>query len=451
MTTDPMQPVPMYGPEFAGDPHTVYAKLRAYGACAPVELAPGVRATLVTSYRAALEVLHDTDTYSKDPRVWQHTLPADSQLLPMLMWRANALFNDGEVHARYRRATTDSLALIEPHELRDLVHRSADSLISGFADRGEVDLISEYVRVLPLLIFSGVFGVSEAASPRLVAAAHGMFDAHSPEEAHQANDEFGHLLAELVAAKREKPGPDFTSWLIDHPVELSEEEVIGQLVTTLAAGYDPLTNLMGNALARMLSDPRYYRTVSSGALTVTDAITDVLWNDPPVANYSAHYPRRDVDLHGTWIPAGTPVLVSYAAANTAPADLPPGPRSDSGAHLAFAAGPHACPAQQPAVLIATTAIDRLTSWLCDIRLTVPFDQLTWRPGPFHRALTELPAVFTPIAPDQKGTSPWTVSRSSSTPPEETSPAKQPVSGRQDRPSVSYSPATSKRGPSPATP
>jgi cytochrome P450 len=410
VTTDAARPVPLYGPDFAADPHAVYDKLRAHGACAPVELAPGVVATLVTSYRAALEVLHDTETYSKDPRVWQHNLPADSQLLPMMMWRANALFNDGEVHARYRRATIDCLALIEPHELRDLVHRSADSLIRGFAVRGEVDLISEYARVLPLLVFTGVFGVSEAASPGLVAAAHGMFDAHSPEQAHRASDEFGRLLGELVEAKRQRPGPDFTSRLMEHPVELSQEEVFGQLWLTLAAGYDPLSNLLGNSLARMLSDSRYYRTVSSGALTVTDAITDVLWNEPPVANYSTHFPRRDVDLHGTWIPAGTPVLVSYAAANAGPAELPPGPRSDSGAHLAFAAGPHACPARQPAVMIAAAAIDRLTAWLCDIRLTVPFDELTWRPGPFHRALTELPARFTPIAPDQKGTSPWTPGR-----------------------------------------
>jgi cytochrome P450 len=425
--------VPLYGEDFAADPHRVYAQLREYGACAPVELAPGVNATLVTSYRAALDVLHDTDTYSKDPRVWQHSIPPDSQILPMMAWRPNALFNDGETHARYRQAISDSLSLIEPHELRDLTHKASDLLIQTFAGRGEADLVAEYARLLPLLIFNGLFGLPDSYGDRLFSAMDRMFEGRSPEEAARGNLEFSQYLADLVAMKRRRPGQDLTSWLMDHPTRMTDAEVIDQLVTALGAGYEPVSNLIANALSRMLSDPRYYRTISSGALTATDAITDVLWNDPPLANYSVHFPRRDVDLHGTWIPARTPVVISYAAANTCPADLPPGPRSDSGAHLAFAAGPHACPAKQPAVLIATSAIDRLTGWLCDIRLAVPYEHLSWRPGPFHRALAALPARFTPIAPDQKGTSPWTAG-SASAPPAATSRARPLASATQDPPS-----------------
>ncbi len=413
-STAPAERVPLWDAEFAADPHAVYARLREYGACAPVELAPGVNATLVIGYRAALDVLHDTETYSKDPRVWQHTVPADSPVLPMLMWRPNALFSDGEVHARYREAISDCLSLIEAHELRDVTHRAADTLIQTFAADGRVDLVGQYAAALPLLVFNDVFGLPDAHGPGMVSAMGRMFDA-SPEDAGSAVVEIERYLRDLVALKERRRGQDVTSWLLDHPVGLTADEVVVQLLTAMAAGYAPMASLISTVLSRMLSDPRYYRTISSGALTSGDAIAEVLWNDPPMSNYSVHYPRRDVDLHGTWIPAHTPVVISYTAANTCPADLPPGPRSDSGAHLAFAAGPHACPAKQPAVLIAGTAIDRLTGWLCDIEIAVPYDQLTWRPGPFHRSLTALPARFTPIAPDQKGTSPWTVSPPSPAP------------------------------------
>ena len=108
------------------------------------------------------------------------------------------------------------------------------------------------------------------------------------------------------------------------------------------------------------------------------------------------------------------MLVSYAAANTAPDGLPSSsegnPRTDGGAHLAWSAGPHACPVKQPALLIATTAIERLATQLCDLELTVPREQLEWRPGPFHRALAHLPASFTPLTPDQAGVTPWTNSK-----------------------------------------
>ncbi len=158
---------------------------------------------------------------------------------------------------------------------------------------------------------------------------------------------------------------------------------------TLAASYEPLSNLIGNSLSRMLVDDRYYGNLSGGALTARDALHDVLRNEPPMANYSAHYPRRDVYFHGVWLRAGQLVLVSYAAASTqsgrsAPGESTGAAGSGGGAHLAWAAGPHACPAQQqPALLIATTAIERLTAWLSDIELTVRYDELSWRPGPFH--------------------------------------------------------------------
>ncbi|WP_052851989.1 cytochrome P450 [Streptomyces avicenniae] len=406
--------VPLYGEDFAADPHAVYDRLRTYGACAPVELAPGIGATLVTSYRMALRVLHDPETFSKDPRVWQHTVPQDSEILPMMAWRPNALFNDGEVHTRLRRALTDSVALIEPYDLRQLVHQASDELIQNFGERGQVDLISEYCRVLPLIIFNGLFGLPPSSSARLVTAMARMFDSES-DEAAKGIQELQDYIVEAVTTKQGAPGNDFTTWLLDHPEGLTAEEVVWQLLLSLSAGHEPVTNLIGNALARMLSDSRYYRTISSGSLTSQHAITEVLWEDPPMANYSAHYPLRDVDLDGTWVRAGTPVLISYAAANTDPTGRRGGPRSDAGAHLSFAAGPHACPMQQPGLLIAVTAIDRLTNWLCDIRLSVPYEQLVWRPGPFQRALAALPASFTPISPDQKGSTPWNASPSSSIP------------------------------------
>ncbi|POX39262.1 cytochrome [Streptomyces sp. Ru73] len=428
---DPTQDVVrLYGPDFAADPHGIYQVLRRQGPVAQVEIAPGVTAMLVTDYRAALELLQDDATWSKDSRPWMPTVPADSPVMPMLAWRPNVFFSDGEAHDRYRQVITDSFALIEPHELRTYVHGAADRLISRFGAEGRVDLISQYARVLPLMIFNRVFGLPDSYSDRLISALADMLEGATPEQAAKANENFTGYIMELVAAKKERRGPDLTSWFMDHPAGLSDEELIHQIVITMGAGHEPTTNLIGNALARMLSDDRYYSTLSGGALTARDAINDVLWNDPPLGNYSAHFPRRDVFFHGTWIRAGQLTMVSYAAANaqfgTTPLEQP---RAGGGAHLSWAAGPHACPVRNTALLIATTAIERLTAWLSDIELTVPFEQLEWRVGAFHRALAALPARFTPLTPDQAGATPWDSSPSPSTRPAPTSPARPPASAR----------------------
>jgi hypothetical protein len=46
-----------------------------------------------------------------------------------------------------------------------------------------------------------------------------------------------------------------------------------------------------------------------------------------------------------------------------------------------------------ASLIAQEAIDQLLDALPEMRLAVRAEKLTWRPGPFHRALAALPVVF----------------------------------------------------------
>lgn len=404
---DAQTPVKLYGPDFAADPHRIYAHLRQYGALAPVEIAPDVTAMLVTDYRAALDLLHDDTTWSKDSREWMTTVPPDSPVMPMLMWRPNIFYADGPAHVRYRDVVVDSFKLVEPHELRARVHHAADSLIRRFGAHGEVDLIADYARLIPLVMFNNLFGLPDSYSDRLIAAIGGMLDGNSPEEAAAANEAYTSYIMELVGSKKAERGPDLTSWFMDHPNALNDEELIHNIILTMGAGNEPLANLIGNALSRMLSDDRYYNTLSGGALTAHDAINEVLWNDPPLTNYSAHFPVRDVFFHGTWVRKGQLVMVSYAAANSQfDTTGQAGPGSGGGSHLSWAAGPHACPVKRHALLIATTAIERLTAWLSDIELAVDARELTWRNGAFHRALAALPARFTPITPDQAGATPW---------------------------------------------
>lgn len=428
---------PLYGEEFARDPHGVYDRLRTYGALAPVEISPGIGAMLVTDYRAALDLLHDTATWTKNSAEWEKTVPADTPVMPMLRARPNALFSDDEEHDRYRRVITDGFSRVEPHELRRHVQEVADGLISAFGQDGEADLVRQYARLLPLLILNRLFGMPDSHGELLIEGIATMFDSKTTEEAEAADAAYSRYIGELTEAKKRERGGDLTSWFMDHPAALSEEEVIHQLVVTLGAGYEPMAGLIGNALSRMLSDDRYYGTLSGGALTPRDAINDVLRNDPPMANYSAHYPRRDVYFHGVWLRAGQLVLVSYAAASTQGGRNAPGQTpgagtpagSGGGSHLAWAAGPHACPVQQPALLIAMTAIERLTAWLSDVELAVRFDELEWRHGPFQRALVGLPARFTPITPGQAGATPWNSSQLSSIPSAATSRAKRHASAR----------------------
>ncbi|GAA2888853.1 cytochrome P450 [Streptosporangium fragile] len=423
--------IPLYGPEFAADPTGVYTELRSRGAAAPVELAPGVHAMLVTGYHAALEVLRNPHVYSKDPRGWRALqtgeVPPDSPVIPMMGYRPNALFSDPPAHGRFRQAITDSLGRVDPHALRRSVSHNADRLIDAFASRGQADLLTEYAGVLPLLIFNQLFGQSDAASDQLITALAKMFE--GGDGAAEGDALFTQYMHHLITLKRARPGQDVTSWLMAHPARLTDEEMIHQCTLLIAAGTEPVQNLIGNALRLLLSDDRFAGDLSGGSMPVDAALEEVLWKDPPMANYSVHYPRHNVSLHGVPLRAGDPVVVSLAAAGTDPALNPALSRAGNRAHLAFSAGPHACPAKAMARLVATVAIERLLDRVPDVALAVPASGLRWRPGPFHRALTALPVRFTPVPSLTPGDSTWTQppAPSSSTPPAATSTVKPPAS------------------------
>jgi cytochrome P450 len=384
--------VQLYGPHFGSDPEGTYAHLRSLGHSAAVDIAPGVQVELVTSYDAALYILQNPASFVRDSRRWnalnEGRVPEDSPALPMMGYRPNALFSDGAAHARLRQAVVDSLATVNELKLARQTQKSADYLISQFSSepRGQAELMAAYAQPLPLLIFSDLFGCPPELGDRVIVGTTGIF-----EGTPGADQTLAAALAELIALKHRQPGTDLTTKLMQHPAQLTDEEVLHQLVTLLSGGTAPLTAAIGTSTALYLSKD------AQASLPVEDAVSQTLWNYAPIANYAGHYPTHDVELGGRILKAGDPVLISFAAANTDPKLSQHREQLSAKAHLAFGAGPHACPAKDPAFMIAVTAVESLLNRLPELEMRVPFKDLTWVPAPWSRSLVTLPVRFTPRA------------------------------------------------------
>ncbi|MGW0177953.1 cytochrome P450 [Nocardia sp. NPDC003345] len=387
--------VPLYSPDFAADPHGAYRKMRdAYGSLVPIELAPGVPATLVVGYRAALRILNDPARFPADPRAWQRDIPADCPVLPVLEWRPSAIRSAGAEHIRYRGVNTAGIDGIDLHALHSVVGRIAGPLINAFCESGGADLVTQYAFPLAFESINALLGCPPEIGGKVAAATQAVFDG---VDAEHGNRMLGAAVLELIDLKRAEPGDDITSRVLAHPADLDESELIHQIVVLYGAGIEPLQNLIVNALLLILTDERFGGSLLGGALSTRDALDEVLFEDPPMANFSVTYPRQPILIDGVWLPAHQPVVISLAACNNDPA-IQAGDHTGNRSHLAWGAGPHACPARSAAYLIAQGAIDQLLDALPDVRPAVTADELVWRPGPFHRALAALPVTFPPAPP-----------------------------------------------------
>ncbi|MBF6440060.1 cytochrome P450 [Nocardia cyriacigeorgica] len=387
--------VPLHSAEFAADPHRHYREMRGrYGSLAPVELAPEVPATLVIGYSTAVRILNDPEHFPADPRAWQKNVPADCPILPLLEWRPMASRSSGADFVRYRQAITAGIDNVDLYALNGVVENIAVPLINTFCADGQADLIRQYVFPLVFEVVNFLLGCPAEIGQQVAAGTAALLEGVDAEKGNQL---LGEALMKLVTYKRAEPGNDITSALLQHESALDDVEVSHHVSQVYGTGIEFQLNLIANTLLLVLSDERFGGSVLGGNLSSRDALDEVLFNDPPLANLLITYPRQPILIDDVWLPAHQPVVISMAACNNDPA-VRNGELLGNRAHLAWGVGPHACPAQSLAYLIAQDAIDQLLDALPDLRLDLPDDTPTWRPGPFHRALAELPVTFPPAAP-----------------------------------------------------
>ncbi|KAF4409680.1 cytochrome P450 family protein [Streptomyces lycii] len=383
------------------DPARVHQELReTWGSVARVELEPGVPAWLVLGYRELLTVTRQEKTYSRDARNWRDlaegAVPPGSALLPMMAHRDNVIGYDGPEHQRLRRPLVDGMAGTDQRRLRRSVEAVCAGLLESFTGRGTADLVGEYARVVPLLAIGGLFGLDRSEGHELLRSLAALFS--GPNASRAGSRRFEDILTGILRERRAAPESDLTSAFLAHPDLRGDSEILQSMVVMISAGNETTTSWIANTLRLMLTDRRFRGRLRGGRLGEDEALDEVLWQDPPMANFPARYALHDTELGGRAIRRGDCLVLGLAAANADPAVRPADPYDMLGnrAHLAFSAGPHACPARVPARLITRTAVEIALRGLPDVTLDVPAAELPWRPSPWTHCPASLPVRFTPL-------------------------------------------------------
>ncbi|MER5177926.1 cytochrome P450 [Streptomyces sp. NPDC002896] len=393
----------LYGPEADSDLAGIYEKLRAeHGSVAPALVHDDVPMWAVIGHTEALHMLRTGSHFTRDSRrlrvVQDGTLGPDNPLAPVMAWAPLISFAEGAEHQRVRGAITDALATIDDRGLRRFIHRSSQRLVNEFCETGTADLVSQFAEHLPMAVMCEVLGMPDECNERLVQAGRDM--TKGTETAVESNEYVVSVLYRHTARRRAQPEEDFTSRLLAHPAQLSDDEVAQNLRVVLIAAYEGTANLMANVLRMVLTDPRFRAQLNGGQMTVPEAIEQSLWDEPPFSAQLGYAATQDAELGGQQIKAGDALIFVAAAGNVDPVVRPDLKASMAGnrAHLSFGSGAHECPGQDIARAIADVGVDALLMRLPDAELAVDEKELRWRQTIPARHLVDLPVTFTPRPP-----------------------------------------------------
>lgn len=396
-------PILVGTPEFKADAHARYAALRERGPIHRVRSADGSALWLVVDHELAREALAHPKL-SKDPEPFAERLRAAGQhiMLAGSGFGGNMLTADPPEHTRLRRLVSRAFTAGAAERLAPWIERLSHRLLDDVAATGAADLVASFTRPLPMAVICELLGVPEERRADLQRWTRQGMD--NPSEGQRAAlSALNAYLRGLLDDKRRAPADDLLSQLIrvrddDHD-RLSGTELLGTTVLLVVAGHETTVNLLGNAVAALLSHPEQAAYLRARPERVPAAVEEFLRYDAPVETTPARFATEDLDLGGQRVRAGQAVAIALTSASRAslPADeaarldvTRPDPR-----HLAFGHGIHYCLGAPLARIEAAVALRVLLARLPGLAWADPSAEVRWLPAGITRGPVALPVRFTP--------------------------------------------------------
>ena len=339
-----------------------------------VRLRFGEPAWLATRYADARLVLGD----ARFSRALAAEHDAPRQIPAQL--NTGILSMDPPDHTRLRTLVAKAFTVRRVEELRpkvrDLAHRLVGDMVAGGQP---ADLVESFALPLPVAVICELLGVPVEDRPRFRVWSDAALSTSrlTAEESVANREELRDYMRGLIAARRAAPADDLMTALIearDVRDRLSELELVDQCIGILIAGHETTASQIPNFVYALLEQPEHWATLRDDPELIPAAVEELLRFVPLGASSSfPRYAREDVQVGGTLVRAGEPVLVAVGAANRDALrfDEPGELRFDRPAnqHLGFGHGVHHCLGAPLARLELQEALRALLGTLPGLRVT----------------------------------------------------------------------------------
>jgi cytochrome P450 len=383
-----------FAPEVKANPYPYYAELRLEQPVYKLEMG----AYAVSRYDDVVYTLMHPELFSSTGMGTTQIRGRETRMM---------IATDPPDHTRLRNLVNRSFTPKMIADLEPRIRQLTEELIAAVAPRGEMELIADLAMPLPVTIIAEILGVDPARKEDFKRWSDQVLTDDSqlpPEEAaaHAKDmDDFQSYFEHAVEERRGRPRGDLISALVQAHEEqqaLDADEVLAFVALLLIAGNETTTNLLGNAMIALTDNPDQLAKVVADPSLVPNLVEEALRYEAPV-QFLFRLAMQEVELAGTVIPQGAPVLPLYGSANRDDRRFPNGEdfdvTRDASGHVAFGHGIHFCLGAPLARLEARIALEALLTRLPELRRK---DESTeYVSSLFLRGPKRVSLSFTPVA------------------------------------------------------
>jgi len=343
-------------PDVIADPWPWYAGLRA---AAPVYWDRTTGTWLVTRHADVAAVLAEKHRFTvfMGHRRRAHAVPAALRPTFELLDEVVALV-DAPDHTRLRTILAGPFSPARTAELQGWVAGLVTAALDRVSTAGRMEVVADLAARVPLQVIAGLLGLDDVDldTLRRWSAAFGALIAapgHLPtgDTTHRLHADLAELLdgiRALIAAHRTRRRDTITGALVAaaDAGQLSEAELVGNLLLLLAAGNETTAGLIANAVAAVMRH-RWLADRLRRSPQLLPAAVDELARLGAPNQYTVRTAATNLRIGGQQISAGQSVVLMLAAANRDPdafgdpdairLDRPATPRP-----LGFGHGAHYC-------------------------------------------------------------------------------------------------------------
>jgi len=372
------------------DPYPIYRRLREEDPVHRTGRGFWVLSRFEDIFQAAL----DTATFSSA----QGLTFEDNEILTLGL-KPTLVMMDRPQHTTFRRLISRGFTPRKVAELEPTLRAFVQTRVATLAESKEADFIETLAGPLPTFVVATYLGVPESDRAQFDTWSDAIVQANATgntvrDAAGAVAGLYGYFT-ELIEWRRQHPGDDMLSDLVAAEVDgqpLHLDEILGYCFVMIAGGNDTASGLLGGAAVALTEHPDQRRLLLDDLRLLPGAVEELLRLTSPVQGLS-RTTTRDVELHGTPIPAATKVHLLYGSANRDPREF--GPTADDldvnrrfRRMLTFGNGPHHCVGAAAARLQARVALEELFRVMPEFAVDASRGRLA--PGPFVRRYESLP-------------------------------------------------------------